>query len=209
MHVAIIGTGNVGGALSRTLSSAGNDVILTSRTPADAEKLAEEIGARSVASNSEAMEAGDVVILAVPYNAIEAIAAEVGGAMGGKVVIDVTNRMGGDEPGSIVDGRSNAEQIQWRIPDAKVVKAFNTVLASRQADPEVGEIPIDGFVAASDQGAKDTVLELVGSAGMQPIDAGPLSSARILEAMGALNIFLNMQGGSWQSAWKLLDPSNG
>lgn len=88
------------------------------------------------------------------------------------------------------------------------MKAFNTVLASRQADPAVDDVPIDGFVAGTDRAAKQNVLDLVASAGMRPIDAGPLSSARILEAMGALNIFLNMQGGSWQSAWKLLDPSS-
>lgn len=208
MEVAIIGAGNVGGALSRTLSSVGNAVVLTSRTPDEAEKLAAEVGARSVATNAEAVSAADVVILAVPFDAVGAIAAEVGDELAGKVVVDVTNRMGGDEPGSIVDGTSNAERIQSHIPSAKVVKAFNTVLASRQADPAVDDVPIDGFVAGTDRAAKQTVLDLVASAGMRPIDAGPLSSARILEAMGALNIFLNMQGGSWQSAWKLLDPSS-
>ena len=107
----------------------------------------------------------------------------------------------------VVDGTSNAEQIQARIPGAKVVKAFNTVFAARQADPQVDGTPIDGFVAGTDEGAKREMLQLVESMGMRPVDAGPLEVARILEAMGALNIWLNMRGGSWQNAWKLLEPS--
>ncbi|HEX5936804.1 MAG TPA: hypothetical protein VFZ75_03790 [Actinomycetota bacterium] len=65
---------------------------------------------------------------------------------------------------------------------------------------------VDNFVASTDADAKATVIELIGSIGMRPIDAGPLSSARTLAAMGALNIYLNMQGGSWQNAWKLIEP---
>lgn len=114
---------------------------------------------------------------------VESILAEIGPALDGKTVVDVTNRMG-DEPGKVVDGTSNAEQIQSRLPAARVVKAFNTVLASRQADPSVNGLPVDGFVAGNDQGAKDSVLSIVGSLGMHPIDVGSLESARILEAMG-------------------------
>jgi NADPH-dependent F420 reductase len=208
MDVAIIGAGNVGAALSRTLASAGHAVVVTSRTLPDAEKIAEEVGGRSVPSNSEAVQSAEVVILAVPFSAVAAIASDMTEELAGKVVIDVTNRVGGDEPGSIVDGSSNAEQLQAQCPDIRVVKAFNTVLASRQEDPVVGDMHVDGFVASGDQAAKQTVLDLVRSAGMRPIDVGPLSSARTLEAMGALNIFLNMQGGTWQNAWKLIHPSS-
>ena len=65
---------------------------------------------------------------------------------------------------------------------------------------------VDNFVAGNDADGKATVIELIRSIGMRPIDAGPLSSARILEAMGNLNIYLNTQGGSWQNAWKLIEP---
>jgi predicted dinucleotide-binding enzyme len=68
---------------------------------------------------------------------------------------------------------------------------------------------LDGYVAATDRAAKEAVLEIVRSARMRPVDAGPLEAARILEAMGAFNIYVNMQGGSWQNAWKLLEPSDG
>ncbi len=206
MDVAIIGTGNVGGALARSLSAAGHGVIVTSTAPEGAQALADEVGGRAVGSNRDAIEAADVVILAVGYDAVGQIVGDVGDALDGKIVVDVTNRMGGDNPGMVVDGTSNAEQIQAQVPKAKVVKAFNTVLAARQSDPKVGGVPIDGYVAGTDERAKEAVLDLVGSIGMHPVDVGPLEVARVLEAMGALNISLNMQGGSWQNAWKLLEP---
>lgn len=206
MEVAIIGTGNVGGALARTLSSAGHDVIVTATTPSEAEALAREVGGQSLGSNVEAIRAAGIVILAVPYEAIASIVDEAGDDLDDKIIVDVTNRFGGEEPGAVIDGSSNAEQIAAMAPSARVVKAFNTVLASRQADPQVNDMRVDNFVAGSDADGKATVIELIRSIGMRPIDAGPLSSARILEAMGALNIYLNTQGGSWQNAWKLIEP---
>jgi NADPH-dependent F420 reductase len=208
VEVAIVGTGNVGGALARSLSSAGHDVIVTSTTPREAEALAKEVGGRSLGASVDAIRAAGIVILAVPYEAIASIVEEAGEALDDKILVDVTNRFGGEEPGAVVDGSSNAEQVAAMAPSARVVKAFNTVLASRQADPQVNEMPVDNFVAGSDAHGKATVMELIRSIGMRPIDAGPLSSARTLEAMGALNIYLNMQGGSWQSAWKLVEPES-
>jgi 8-hydroxy-5-deazaflavin:NADPH oxidoreductase len=207
MDVAIIGTGNVGSALARSLSSAGHEVVLTSTSPDEADALAREVGGRAVASNADAIAAADTVILAVPFDAIGAIAEATGDELGGKILVDVTNRIGGEAPGSVIDGTSNAEQTQSRVPSAHVVKAFNTVLASRQADPQVNEVAVDNFVAGDETAAKEKIMQLSRSMGMRPIDAGPLSSARILEAMGTLNIFLNMRGGSWQNAWKLIEPA--
>jgi NADPH-dependent F420 reductase len=206
VEVAIVGTGNVGSALARTLSSSGHDIIVTATTSSEAEALAKEIGGRSPGSNVEAIRAAGIVILAVPYEVIASIIDEAGDDIDGKILVDVTNRFGGEEPGAVLDGSSNAEQIASIAPSARVVKAFNTVLASRQADPRVNDMRVDNFVAGSDADGKATVIELIRSIGMRPIDAGPLSSARILEAMGALNIYLNTQGGSWQNAWKLIEP---
>jgi aryl-alcohol dehydrogenase len=74
-------------------------------------------------------------------------------------------------------------------------KAINTVFASRQADPSIDGVQLDGFVASADDTAKSTVLEFVESLGFRPIDAGPLAMARALEGMGLLNISLNMTHG--------------
>ena len=90
-------------------------------------------------------------------------------------------------------------------PSAHVIKAFNTLFASRQADPIAGGTQLDGFVAGDDQRAKDTVLELVRSIGLNPVDVGPLARAQQLEQLAFLNIALNATAhGSWTSVWKLV-----
>ena len=88
-----------------------------------------------------------------------------------------------------------------RLPDARVVKAFNTIFAGNQANPTR---QIDGYIAADDPKAKQEVMSLVESMGFTALDVGPLSSARYLEGMAYVNIGLNAQNGwSWTSAWHL------
>lgn len=208
VDIAIIGAGNVGGALAASATRAGHAVTIVASSREHAARTAADTGATLAGSIAEAVQAGSVVILAVPQDALEAIASQVGPALDGKVVVDVTNRFDPEDAANTIDGTSNAEQLQARLPNARVVKAFNTVFASRQADPEVDGVQLDGFVAADDEDAKATVLGLVGSLGFRPIDAGSLRMARALEAMAALNISLNMRGGwAWQDGWKLVGPT--
>ena len=202
MKVAVIGAGNVGTALATSMIRAGHEVTIASRDPAHARAAAEGSGARPSESSSAAVRDADVVVLAIPYVAAgEAVAAEIAPLVDGKTLIDATNPIWPDMSGIATVGTSAAEEFQRRLPTAKVVKAFNTLFASRQADPKGG---IDGFVAADDGDAKRQVLSLVESMGFTPLDVGPLSSARYLEAMAFLNITLNMSNGwDWTSAWKL------
>jgi len=205
MDIAIIGAGNVGTALAGALARAGHKVTISAKHPEHAAQAAQATGAGSVGTNQEAIASGEVVILAVPGTAFEDIVGEVGRDLAGKVVIDVSNRPTPDPSGA---GTSAAEELQARIPDASVVKAFNTVFASRQADPRVGGVAADGFVASDDAAAKQTVLDLVESIGFRPVDAGSLAVARTLEGMAWLIISRNMQGGTWQEAWVLLAPDS-
>ena len=100
---------------------------------------------------------------------------------------------------------SNAEELATLLPGAHVVKAFNTLFASNQVDPVTDGVRLDGYVAADDAAAKATVLGLVASMGLDPVDVGPLRRARQLEGLAFLNIVLNItRGGSWQSGWKLI-----
>jgi predicted dinucleotide-binding enzyme len=102
---------------------------------------------------------------------------------------------------------SAAERLQELLPEAHVVKAFNTAFASRMAEPVVEGVPVDGFVAGDDDEARARVLGLVGELGFRPVDAGPLAMARSLEALAWLNIYLNMSHGwSWQAGWRLVEP---
>lgn len=203
MEVAIIGAGNVGQALARGCRHAGHAVTIATDHPEDAARIASDLGV-AAASMPAAVAVADVIILAVPFDALSALAADLGNALDGKVLIDVTNRF---DPLQL-DGPSNAELIQTMTPAATIVKAFNTIFASHQDDPRIDGIPLDGFVAGADGPAKQRVLELVGSLGFRPIDAGPLAMARALEGMALLNISLNhVNGWPWRTGWKLLGPT--
>ena len=205
MQIAIIGAGNVGRALATSLTRAGHDVTVSAAHPQHAQEAAAQAGAQAAATNAEAVSAAELVVLAVPASAFETLAGELGSKVAGKVVVDVSNR---PTPNADGPGTSIAEELQTRLPNAKVVKAFNTLFASRQAQPQVGGIASDGFVAGDDAAAKQTVLDVIESVGFRPVDAGSLAAARTLEGMAWLNIQRNMAGGSWQDAWVLVGPES-
>ena len=202
MKVAIIGAGNVGKALGGSAARAGHDVVITASDPEHARAAAEQIGAEPAASNTDAVAAADVVILAVWYPvAVNEVAPEIAEAARGHVVVDVTNPVKPDLSGLTTNGRSAAEELQQRLPGASVVKAFNTVFGSNQANPRP-EVQV--HVAGDDPDAKQKVQELAQSLGMSAIDAGGLSAARVLEGMALLNMQINAtQGGDWTSQWVL------
>lgn len=201
MNIGIIGAGNVGTALSTAAKRAGHNVLVSSTDPAHAQKVAADTGAIAVATNLELIQGADIVILAVPFDAVEPIIQESGSALADKVLVDVTNRF---DPAQL-NGKSNAELIQDLAPKAVVVKAFNTVLAARQSDPTIENLQLDGFVAGEPGPAKSQVLDFVQSLGFRPVDTGNLVMARALEGMGTLNINLNVANNlPWQNGWKLV-----
>ena len=135
MKVAIIGAGNVGKALGTSLGRAGYDVTLAASSPDSAKAAALEVGATAASSTAEAAKDADVVILAVPYATAGAeVARELHPVVADTVVIDATNPIKPDYSGLATNGSSAAEEFQRLLPEAKVVKAFNTVFASNQAN---------------------------------------------------------------------------
>jgi 8-hydroxy-5-deazaflavin:NADPH oxidoreductase len=202
MKVAIIGAGNVGKALGASITRAGHEVMITAKHPEHAQAAAREIGADSADTPAEAVLDADVVILAVPFvGAADEVTGEIRDGVAGKTVIDVTNPMKPDYSGLATEGSSAAEEFQQRLPEANVVKAFNTIFATNQAHPSRD---IDGYVAGDNEDAKQQVISLVESIGFSPVDVGPLRTARYLEGMAVINIGLNAQNGwDWTSAWKL------
>jgi len=206
MDIAIIGAGNVGRSLATAFVRAGHTVTIASRDPEDAGAVAAATGATGSTSNEAAATSGSVVVLAVPFTSVPDIAAEIGDAVAGKIVIDATNRMSFGANGPDIDTTtSNAEELAALLPGASVVKAFNTLFASHQSDPIADGVQLDGYVAADDLAARELVVELVASIGLRPVDVGPLARARQLEGLAFLNITLNIaNGGAWQSGWKLV-----
>ena len=208
MDIAIIGAGNVGKALTGSALRAGHGVSVSSASGDSARAAAEATGARAAESNREAVEGADLVVLAVPYTAVDAVLASAARRSPARSLVDATNPLKPDYSGLATNGVSGAEEIQGKAPGARVVKAFNTALAARQADPAVaGGLRVDGYVAGDDEDAKATVLGLVEAIGFNPVDAGGLAMARYLEGMAWLNISLQMRNGwSWQASWKLVGP---
>jgi 8-hydroxy-5-deazaflavin:NADPH oxidoreductase len=202
MKVAIIGAGNVGKALGTSIARAGHDVTISAKHPEHAQAAAEEIGAHAATSPKAAATDADVIILAIPFvAAADEVSAEIRDGVAGKTVVDVTNPMKPDYSGLATEGSSAAEEFQKRLPEANVVKAFNTIFATNQAKPTRD---IDGYVAGDDDKAKQQVMSLVESIGFNGLDVGPLKAARYLEGMAVINIGLNAQNGwGWTSAWKL------
>jgi len=208
MRIAIIGVGNVGSALARACNVAGHTVVVSSRTRAHAEKIADELKVAAASSNAEAARDADMVVLAVPNKAVAGVLDEIGDLLDGTILVDPTNPTDEDEELILRASASLSEAIVLLAPGARVVKAFNTILASRLNDPVVDGVPLDGFYAGDDAAAKQPVADLLEEMGFRPIDTGGLLTARALELMAFLNISLNARNGwPWQSGWKLLGPT--
>jgi NADPH-dependent F420 reductase len=201
MKVAIIGAGNVGKALATSITRAGHEVTIAAQHRENARTAADQVGATPADDNATAVVDADVVVLAVPYTAaVGEVAEEIRDRVAGKAVIDVSNPIKPDFSG-LAPSTSAAEELQDQLPEASVIKAFNTIFATNQANPSP---EIDGYVAGDDDGAKRQVISLVESMGFAPVDVGPLSAARYLEGMAFINIGLNAANGwSWTSAWRL------
>ncbi len=136
-------------------------------------------------SQIDAVRWAEVVVIAVPYTALQNTVMALGPeSFKGKVIVDVTNVI--SEGGGLAVGHttSGAEELARWVPRAKIVKAFNTVFAQNMSRGRVGTDPLSLFIATDDAAAKETVSALGRDLGFEPIDAGPLNSARYLEPMG-------------------------
>lgn len=200
MKVAMIGSGNIGQALGGALVNAGHQVTLAAREAGETNTVAQAIGASTAATAQEAVDGSDVVVLAVPYTALAAVATEIKDSVAGKVVIDVTNPMGTAPAES-----SAAEQLAAWLPGANIVKAFNTTFAGLLANPTAHGQTLDALYATDDAVARRTVATLIRSIGFRPVYAGTLSVARQMEAMAGLNIQLQIASkGDWRSSFVLV-----
>jgi len=180
MKIAIVGKGNVGTALQTGLARNGHEVRPVGREP-------DEILA--------AGEFADIVILAVPFAEVDNVAGHLGRSVAGKTVVDATNALTPNLELAVGFSTSGAEELQKKLPDAKVVKAFNTVFAGMMATGRVNGEQLAGFAAADDAQAKKQVLDLLQQLGFDPIDVGPLATARLLEPLALLNIRLGFMQG--------------
>lgn len=179
MRVTIIGAGNVGKALGEGWAKKHQvHYIRRGCPPHERGTLINE---------------ADVVVLATPAD--QAQAAIAGCPLVGKTLIDCTNPLKPDISGlSYGYDTSAAERIAAAAPDAKVVKAFNTVGFGIMANPQFGDRKAMMMIAGDHDAAKKTAMTLASDLGFEPVDAGPLTQARLLEPLAMLWISLAFSG---------------
>jgi 8-hydroxy-5-deazaflavin:NADPH oxidoreductase len=189
MTIAVIGTGRMGSGFVRELVSRGTDVVIGARDAAKAEALASELGAKvRVAAVASAVQAADVVLVALPYGAIASTLKGLKG-LAGKVVVDISNPITEDFQGLLLGTTTSAaEEIQAAAPGARVVKAFNTIFSQLLPASAREGRSVQVFVAGDDAAAKAQVQALTRTLGFEPVDAGPLRNSRFLEPVGSMNI---------------------
>lgn len=178
VHVTVIGTGTMGQAIEKVLTKGGATVDLLAH------------------SDTEAEIAGQIVVLAVPYPALSDVVTTRGDQLNGRVVVDITNPLNLQTFDSLAvpADSSAAAELAQQLPRARVVKAFNTTFAATLVSGRVGDIPTTVLVAGDDTDAKAELGDVVTAAGLRVLDAGGLSRARELEAIGLLQITMAMAG---------------
>ncbi len=190
-HIAVIGTGKIGRAAGRLWLAAGHEVTFGSRDP---ERLGPEIssldGRARVRSPRQAAESAEVVFLAVPGEAVDALVNDIAGALASKIVIDATNQLAyveGRWKSALPEGLTEGRRMATKLPDSAVVRAFSHVpdelLWPRGTEQRLYWAMA---IAGDDAHAKEVVTGLVRDAGWVPVDLGGLDDSAALDPGGAV-----------------------
>lgn len=207
MRIGVLGTGNMADALATHWVRAGHDVAVGGRDMHKAERLARRLGGNAEpASLHEAAEFGQVVLAALPFGAGASVVRQLRAALDGKVLIDCSNPVG---PGFLLStqgGLSAAQQLAAVAPGTHVVKAFNLCHEDvwRMAPPVFDGRPLAVPVCGDDETALTLVHELVRQVGCDPVAAGGLERAGLLEATAAL--FIGLWVGEGVDAQAIAPP---
>ena len=206
MDVTIIGTGNMARGIASRALAGGHRVTLVGTAGDKAQALAADLSGDVRAATVGDPLSGDVVVLAIPYGAIDDVVGGYGDQLRGKVVVDITNPvdLSSFTPLTVQAG-SAAQEIAQKAQGARVVKAFNTTFAGTLVEGKVAGEPLDVFLASDDEEAKRVVGQVAEDGGLRAVDAGPLARAHELEALGYLHMALQQPlGTGFSSAVKVI-----
>jgi predicted dinucleotide-binding enzyme len=212
-RVGVLGSGEVGRRLAAGFFSRGHDVMIGSRDPGKPELrewLSGDGAGIEAGTFAEAAAHGELLALAVLGNAAEEAIADAGPRnFSGKVVIDAMNPLdfsGGFPPKLSITGEDSlGERVQLALPDAKLVKAFNTIGNPYFVDPSFSEGQPTMLIAGDDEGAKGTVGDVLADFGWpDPVDIGGIEGSRELEAICIAWVKIGGARGSWDHGFKLL-----
>jgi predicted dinucleotide-binding enzyme len=209
VHIGVLGSGDVGRVLAAGFASLGHEVKIGSRDPG---KLGEWVSANarvSAGTFEDAARFGDILVLAtLGAGAADAIRLAGLASFDGKVLIDATNPLDfskGMPPGLFVGTTDSlGEQIQRLVPDARVVKAFNSVGNAHMINPQFPGGPPDMFICGNDAEAKKIVTQICEHFGWGVIDIGGIEGSRYLEPMCLVWVLHGIRSGSWNHAFKML-----
>ncbi len=203
MNIAIIGAGNVGGALGRSWAKAGHSIFFGVRDPGGTmTKAPFAVGSAGTACLvPDAVRQAEVIVLATPYEAVPDVIRTMGDVHG-KIIIDCTNPLFLNAEGSLSlsvgSSTSGAEEIERLVKGARVAKAFNTYGFENFVDssyPGYGDAKPVMLYCSDDDEAKEVVEQLATDLGFEPVDTGGLGMARSLEPLALLWIRLAMRRG--------------
>jgi len=190
MKIAVIGTGNIGGSLGTKWRAAGYDVVYGSRTGSGTGP-----GGAPVLAVSAALDGADVVVLAVPGQAVADVVGTQSAALAGKIVIDAVNRMGQPELNS-------RALIASAAPDARYVRAFNSLGWENFAHP----VPGASLFFAADPTARLVAEELITAVGLDPAFLGDPGAVGTVDAVTPLWFALVQQhGGNRRTALRVVE----
>jgi 8-hydroxy-5-deazaflavin:NADPH oxidoreductase len=172
-----------------TALSSRHEVVLGSRDPGRAGKAVRATGAAGAVSPDEAVVGAEVVVLAVPWQAMDETLGRLGD-LAGTVVIDVSVAYGKER--DALGRRSTGEVVQKRLPRARVVKGWNHVFARYLTAPQVEGIPSSVLLAGNDPEAKRIVSALAREMGFHPVDVGPLRESYHLDRLVGMMLFVKL-----------------
>jgi len=208
MKIGILGSGEVAQALAEGFLSRGHELMLGTRDPSKLADWQKSHAKARVGSYAETASFGEVVSLATLGEVVVDVVTRIGAdRFAGKVVIDVTNPIReGDRGPELFVGFDDSlgERVQRALPQARIVKAFNTVGSAYMVDPKFTGGPPTMFVAGNDDGAKKTVVDILTSFGWDSADLGGIASSRYLEAMCMAWVVYGMRSQTWHHAFRLL-----
>jgi hypothetical protein len=206
----VLGSGEVGQVLAKGLKDHGYPVRIGSRTPAKLADFSKQTGIQA-GTFAEVGKWGEALVLSVAGNGAEQALGLVGrDALRGKLVIDTTNPIADAPPeqgvltNTTAPNSSLMEELQRAYPDARFVKAFNSVGSARMVDPDFHGVRPTMFYCGNDAAAKATVARILDQFGWEAEDMGGAIAARAIEPLAVLWCIPGFLRDSWTHAFKVL-----
>jgi 8-hydroxy-5-deazaflavin:NADPH oxidoreductase len=209
--VAILGNGVVGVSLAKGFTGMGLRVVFATRdvNGAKTQEALAAVPGTAAASFAEAAQQADMAVVALPWSGLEEGLRAAGAQnLAGKLVVDATNPLDwstGAPQLALGFSDSAGETVQRLLPQARVVKAFNSITFMHMVQPKLPDGRPDMFIAGNDEAAKREVGRVLEAFGWRrAIDMGDITASRLLESLAMLWISYGVRNNHWTHGFSLL-----